>query len=280
MSALSGVPWHDEPAALAELQCQVRLHVTARDWRLAWCAGGGVVGTDADALARETRYLSAVLSAAGESNEPGRVFLASSAGGVHGLGSAGYISESTPPAPSSEYGRNKLRQEELAHDWAQRSGNPLLIGRVSNLYGPGQQLAKPQGMVSQTLARCLLRRSIVLMVPEETQRDYLYVDDAAARILRWLDTTASDADGVKLLAAGKSITMSRLFRVIRSVTKIEPRIVRRQSPTSHLQPRHLRFRSEVLPELDLVSARSFEIGVRQTWDSLLRQIGRAGFRLP
>lgn len=278
-TAVSGIPWHSEAAAVAELQRQVRVHVSRDDWSVTWCAGAGVVGSDLTALSRETRYLSAVLDAAAGANTRGRLFLASSAGGVHGLGSAGYIDETTVPAPSSEYGRNKLRQEALATEWSQSTGNALLIGRISNLYGPGQRLSKPQGMVSQTLARCLLGRSIVLMVPEETQRDYLYVDDAAQRIVSWLGSAGANGDCVKLLAAGRSITLSRLFRVIRAVTKVEPRIVRRSSPTTHLQPRHLRFRSVVLPELDIVPARSFEVGVRQTWDGLLREFGRSGLDL-
>jgi len=274
------VPWHDEVAATEVLERNVRQHVLSDSWSLAWCAGAGVVGADAAGLAQETRYLSAVLAATRGASSTGRIFLASSAGGVHGLGSAAHIDERTAAAPSSEYGHNKLRQEAVATEWSERSGHALLVGRISNLYGPGQRLAKPQGMVSQSLVRCLLRRSIVLMVPEETQRDYLYVDDAAQRALQWLTATEVGGAQVKLLAAGRSITMSRLFRVIRSVTKLEPRIVRRQSPTTHLQPRHLRFRSVVLPELETVPARSFEVGVRQTWDSLLRGYGRSGLDLP
>lgn len=279
VARVQGVPWHSEGAAIDTLCRQITAHAQHDDWGVAWCAGAGVVGTDADALARETRYLASVLEAMERVGRPGRLFVASSAGGVHGLGSADYIDELTRPSPSSDYGSNKLRQEEMVGDWAASTGTPLLIGRISNLYGPGQRLSKPQGMVSQMLARCLLHTPILLSVPEETQRDFIFVDDAAGRVLKWMNASSVTGSTVKLIAAGNSITLSRLFRVVRAVTRIEPRIIRRVSATTHLQPRHLRFRSVVLPELNEVSSRPIEVGTRNTWDQMLRDYGRSGLRL-
>lgn len=279
--ALVDVQWEAEHSTHELLLAAVQRHVQLHDrWSVAWCAGAGVVGTDAEHLHRETRYLQTVLTAMSSAPRPGRFFLASSAGGVHGAGSPTLIDEFTPVAPISEYGRNKVRQEALVADWAAATGHTVLIGRISNLYGPGQVLTKPQGLVSQVMARCLLRRPIILSVPEETQRDFIFTDDAARRVVAWLQQTGSSPPLVKIIASGRPVTLSKVFRVVRAVTGIEPRVIRRVTATSALQPLHLRFRSATLTSLDLIPARPLEVGARQTWDATLMRYGRSGLQLP
>ena len=46
------------------------------------------------------------------------------------------------------YGHEKLIQEKLFTNLAEQTGSDLLIGRLSNLYGPGQKLTKPQGLIA------------------------------------------------------------------------------------------------------------------------------------
>jgi len=48
-----------------------------------------------------------------------------------------------------------------------------MVGRMSNLYGPGQNLKKVQGLISQMCLRVLTRQPLVLYVPLDTIRDYL-----------------------------------------------------------------------------------------------------------
>ena len=278
---LVGVRWDDERATHELLATAVRHHVRSdATWSVAWCAGAGVVGTAAEHLRRETGYLQTVLDAMRTAHRPGRFFLASSAGGVHGLGTPAYIDESTRCAPISDYGHNKVRQEALAVAWAGVVGHTLLIGRISNLFGPGQALAMPQGLVSLAMARCILRRPIILSVPEETQRDFIFTDDAARRIAAWLQQGTAHQPAVKLLVSGRPVTLSKVFRVVHAVTGIEPRLIRRITVTSALQPRYLRFRSVTMPEVDLTPARVLEVGAKQTWDAMLRGYGRAGLHLP
>ena len=107
-------------------------------------------------------------------------FLASSAGGVYAGASGPPFTEHTEPAPISAYGRAKLRSEEIATEFAVRTSTALLVGRLANLYGPGQNLDKPQGLVSQLCLAQLTRQPLTVYVPLDTMRDYLFVDDAAA----------------------------------------------------------------------------------------------------
>jgi len=158
--------WNDTERLHDELRAALRAFVLrladspGRPWAIAWCAGAGVVATSASALAAETAnfgfFLQLLASEPALRARPGHVLLASSAGGVYGQSFACPISESTPPTPGSPYGRAKLAQEELLLSWALRQpAVSTLIARISNLYGPGQRLAKPQGLISH-MSRCLI----------------------------------------------------------------------------------------------------------------------------
>lgn len=263
------VPWSTPDAAVEHLRDTVRAHTTQPGWRIAWCAGSGTVGSHQAALDTETSFLEAVLDAVTPGSGDGSKFvLVSSAGGIHAAGTPEWIDEAAPPAPRSPYGFNKLRQEDLTRDWAARVGADLLIARPSNLFGPGQRLGKPQGLVSQVLYRTLRRQPITISVAEETQRDYVYVDDAAGWILRWITQPPHGRVDTKIVCAGRSVTIAHLLRVVRAATGVEPRIVRRATAASTLQPRHLRYRSTVHRELD-APVRTLEAGIALTWADLL-----------
>ena len=80
--------------------------------------------------------------------------------------------------------RQAARSEAARHRVRGRApARPLLVGRISNLYGPGQNLAKPQGLVSQLCRAQLTRQPLSVYVSLDTMRDYLYVDDAAAMVV-------------------------------------------------------------------------------------------------
>jgi UDP-glucose 4-epimerase len=251
-------------------------------WRVAWCAGAGVVGTSDAQFADEQSYLESFLTslraAVPAGPTAGGLFFASSAGGVFGLGSSALITEDSSGSATSAYGRSKLAQERMISDWSVDSSVPALIGRVSNLYGAGQNLAKPQGFISQLLRSMLVRRPFRLGVSGDTERDFIHVDDAAARIHCWLRLTPESGVTCKLIAAEQSHTLLRVASVVRSVTRIQPKIMYAAVAGSVLQPRHLRFVSEVRKDLDAAApSRPLEIGISQTWHSMLRGFANGAF---
>src|SRR5439155_18411404 len=123
------------------------------------------------------------------------------------------------PAPChlSAYGRAKLRQEERLAAWAAaRPGVSTLVGRISNLYGPDQNLSKPQGLIAH-LSRCLLHHVPAhVFAPLDTLRDHDYAPDAAAQILRCIDRMARLAPPVrvtKLIASGQTASIGSILAI-------------------------------------------------------------------
>src|SRR5699024_9202621 len=93
-------------------------------------------------------------------------------------------------------------------------GVPVAIGRLANLYGPGQNLEKPQGLISQLSLSHHTAVPVNVYVSLDTLRDYLYVDDAAALVVDLVETiAASPGSGAvtKILASGHSVSVAALL---------------------------------------------------------------------
>ncbi len=212
-------------------------------WTVLWCAGAGGIGTPPARLDAETEALRRLLDALGRRSErlgPGKLVLASSAGGVYGDSSELPLTEDSPCRPISAYGRNKLVQERLCLEWSERTGlGPALVARISNLYGPSR--GRPAGLVGR-IARSVVRHEAVhVYVPMDTLRDYLHVRDAARAILGPLGTLS--ASEVRLVASGQSTSIGSLVGMVARIAKRRPRIVLASQPRHLEQPLRLAFRS-------------------------------------
>ena len=122
-----------------------------------------------------------------------------------------------------------------------RTSTALLVGRLANLYGPGQNLEKPQGLVSQLCLAQLTRQPLTVYVPLDTMRDYLFVDDAAAMaaIAGLGAVTPSGRRALKVLASERSTTVGAVLGDLHRVTRRRPPVVLGVSPRSrHPGARH------------------------------------------
>jgi len=245
-------------------------------WRVAWCAGAAVTDADPAILAHERRLLTSVLDELQRHADPalGSLFLASSAGGVYAGASGHLFDEDTEPVALSAYGHAKLALEAEAHGFHARTGVPVLVGRLSNLYGPGQNVEKPQGLISQVLRSLLLRRPISIYVSTDTVRDYLFAPDAGELIVDVVDRLAEEATAggsavrTKILASSNEITIGLLVREVARIAKRRPLVVYGSSPVANLQSRHLHLRSRVWTDLDRRPWTSYPVGIGRTLEGL------------
>ncbi|MEO7000110.1 MAG: NAD-dependent epimerase/dehydratase family protein [Terracoccus sp.] len=260
-----------------------------RPWQVIWCAGAGVTGTSGDAFEREHSMLVATLDGLStgrpsSGSAGGSVFLASSAGGVYAGARPSPFDEFSAVAPLGDYGAAKLRAEATLARWARASGVPVAIGRIANLYGPGQNLSKAQGLVSQLCAAHLDRRPAMIWVSLDTLRDYLFAPDCAALVLDLMDRLRSEAASIprgetlvvtKVIATQRAITIGAVIAELRRIFRRRPTIVLGASPTSSQQAKDLSLASHVWPELDRRTLTTFPAGVAATLADLQyrRQLG-------
>lgn len=254
--------WTDQVRLAQELDRAVATFAASvcdrgSSWVLVWCAGKGAVNSPAAALEPEWSAWTQLLELLGNhlsrprSELPGHVFLASSAGGVYGGNAPQLLTERTRPHAISDYGKHKLRMEEALRNWAAGVSNvSCLVGRISTLYGPGQDVLKPQGIISH-LSRCLIyRRPVSIYVPLDTRRDYLFVDDCASQIAASLRRLIEERPRtvVKILASEQLTSLAQILGVFFRIAKRRSLSVSRQA--LQRQSISLKFRSEVWRNLE------------------------------
>lgn len=285
------VRWADDTVASAQLVELTRSFLQRagserRPWRIVWAAGAGVVATGPEALAKETRVYAAFIEGLGNcldldlaSGVSGSFFLASSAGGVYG-GSEDRppYDEDSPTGALSPYGREKLAQEAIALQFASSRGVPTLIGRISNLYGPGQDVSKPQGLITQIGRLTLHRRPVPIYVSLDTIRDYLFVRDAALMVTRAIERLEDATERrtgswgvVKIIASEAETTVAMVLTAWRQVLRRSPGVALAVHQASLLQPRCLSFRSRVWPDLRIDPV-PLPIGVHAVFLDQLRRL--------
>jgi len=266
---ITEVPWGDHDDSVEALLSGAA-ELPASDWEVYWCAGSGVVGSSPADLDNEIAVLEDFLDRWQPADGPGRgFFLASSAGGVY-AGSAGApFTEHTEPAPISPYGLAKLRSEEVVTAFAVRTGTALLVGRLSNLYGPGQDVDKSQGLITQLCRAQLSRQPLSVYVSLDTMRDYLFVDDAAAMVVFGLAAvTARGRRALKVLASERSSTIGAVLGDLRRITRRRPPVVQGTSANARFQVRDLRLRSVAWPPTAALARTPMIAGIAATLRSL------------
>lgn len=268
------VPWERPDAALvALLDAAGRAAASDPHWRLMWCAGAGVMATPVQALQAEVDLFRGFL--AGIEAPPGALVLASSCGGVYAGSEGPPFTEDTVPRALAPYGKAKLAMEQEARALAGR-GSRILLARISNLYGPGQDLSKPQGLISQLCVTHVTGRPLGVYASMDTLRDYIFSADAAALIVACLDRLAEQQAGsvvTKIVANGNAMSIGSLVDASMRAFRRRPRLVQRAAD-GRSQVRDLRVRSRVWTDLDGLVRTPIVVGLRATADDVLARHAR------
>lgn len=250
--------WGNEHELARQLDAAVQsfaVQVSAADrWEIYWAAGVGTMSSPASAFVTETDTLQTLLnlieSRSALTATPGALAFASSAGAIYAGSTDEIISENTPPAPTTTYAHEKLRQEFLLRSFALANSRiSALAARISTLYGPGHTVGKQQGLITH-IARCILRNQpIQIYVPFDTIRDYITSDDAAIMMVVALREISGEPDFLtKIIASEQPTTIAEIISIYKKITRHTPRIITSASKLSRLYTRRIQFRSIVAAE--------------------------------
>ena len=241
------IPWAEPEAALrtitnAAIQFQER--ADGQDWGIVWAAGSVATASGQDEAEAELNLFEQAMRALADHLPHGRgaVFVASSAGGVYAGCAEPPFSEHTEPLPLSTYGRLKLDQERIAAE-AFNDTCPVVIGRISNLYGPGQNLEKLQGLVSRLALSAVTRKPVTMFVSLDTIRDYIDVDDAATVALHWLAKAVKEQPQepqIKIIASGQPVSLGTLIHLTQDISRTKFPVAIGNHDSAKAQARDLR----------------------------------------
>jgi len=255
------IPWADPDAAVVELG---RQFPAVDELDVYWCAGAGVTATPKEVLDAEVEVFRRFLIGLRQTEtRVARLFLASSVGGVYAGGRPPFT-EDSPELPLSAYGRAKLEMERLARELAAEGRTDVLIGRISNLYGPAQNPDKGQGLISTIARSVVTSQPVNLYVSLDTIRDYVYAEDCASVVVAGMDMLEGGRGRtvVKIIASQRGTTIAALLADVRRLTRRRVPVVLSGGGAPGQAP-DLRVRSVVWPELDRYVRTPLGVGIHR-----------------
>lgn len=263
------VTWSDPDQSRRDLRDALARFITDVEgpWTIYWCAGRGVTSTPRETMLSEGAvfedFLDAVAELPPDVRERGRVFLASSVGGAYAGSQHPPFTEETPTAPLSAYGETKLAMEQSLRTAAGRFGFRGFIARITNLYGPGQDLGKGQGLISVIVESYVTGRPVSIYVPLDTLRDYIYVDDCARVVIAGMQKIAEQPSGsvvTKIVGSMDALSIGAILGEMRRLRRKSAPLVTGQGNSTG-QASDLRVRSLVWPELDRIVSTTLPEGL-------------------
>lgn len=198
------------------------------------------------------------------------IVYASSGGTVYGEPLQIPIPEQHPLAPKSAYGQSKLTIENYLSFYARTTSLEVSILRVSNPYGPRQNIYGAQGLLAVAMGCVLDGRALKVFGDGNSVRDYIYIDDVVEAMLR----ASRAAPGVLNISSGEGRTVNDVIAAVESASG-RP-IIRQPMPERH--------GDVAVSILDNQRARQwlawsprvpFDEGVARSWAALRRSLTRS-----
>jgi UDP-glucose 4-epimerase len=266
----------DTSAVLADaLRRFVEAAGTHERLEISWTAGRAVTSTPPEHVQAEVdvfrRFVAELAALPPAARARLTVVLASSVGGAYAGSSGAPFTETTPVAPASPYGEGKLAMEAALTAATASGGWTALVARVTNLYGPGQDLAKAQGLISILTRAHVAGVPASIYVPLDTLRDYVYEDDAAQILSSAALRAAATAPGtttVKIVGSGRAVSIGALIGELQRLNRRRGFIVLGGGDPRG-QALDLRVRSRVWPDLDGLARTPLPEGLSRVYASQL-----------
>ena len=141
-----------------------------------------------------------------------RSILASSGGAVYGQPDRTPIPEDCPRSPLSPYGQTKVEAEDLLLWQDGRLETAIL--RYGNVYGPGQNPLRDNGVIGIFSRALLCGENPVVYGDGSQRRDYVFVEDIARANVMALE---AGLHGIFNIASGEGRTLLEVYRGITSL---------------------------------------------------------------
>jgi UDP-glucose 4-epimerase len=142
-----------------------------------------------------------------------KILFISSGGTVYGKVDSATIKESDPTKPICSYGVSKVGIENYLYMYQELYGLEYFVFRLSNPYGVGRKIGKPQGVINSFLASCLSNKTIEIWGDGSVVRDYIYIDDVIEACIKTLSFAYWKGD-VLNIGSGQGASLKDILAVI------------------------------------------------------------------
>lgn len=149
-----------------------------------------------------------------------RMIFLSSGGTVYGNQILQPINEDVRPQPINHYGNIKLCIENTIRTFNEQLHTKLLIARISNPYGPGQDYNKGVGFIDAVLKKAIKGEKIQIWGDGTIERDYIYIEDVCNMVESLVDY--SGQEDVFNISVNRGTSQNEIIDIVRGFeTKVE-----------------------------------------------------------
>lgn len=142
-----------------------------------------------------------------------KVIFLSSGGTVYGIQDEQPIKETALPAPINHYGAVKLCIENVMRTFNTQLHTKMLIARISNPYGPGQDFHKGVGFVDASLKKTLRNETIEIWGDGNIVRDYIYIEDVCEMLCSLVEYDGKEE--VFNISSNEGISLNDIIKEIK-----------------------------------------------------------------
>ncbi len=153
-----------------------------------------------------------------ELNDVRKIVFASSAS-VYGIQTQLPTNEQSQTNPISLHGIHKLTVEKLLLYARHVKGMDIRIARISNPYGPGQNLFGRQGFISISIGNILKSLPVKLTCGGNMVRDFVYIDDIVGALVNI--GIYESVPSILNLGGGKAYTLMEVKNAIEDALHIK-----------------------------------------------------------
>lgn len=155
-----------------------------------------------------------------------RVVFLSSGGTVYGIQKNQPIKEEALAAPINHYGAVKLCIESVLKTFNTQLHTKMIIARIANPYGPGQDFSKGVGFIDAALKKSMNNEIIEIWGDGEVVRDYIYIDDVCEMIYSLLNYTGDEE--IFNISSNEGISLNQIIQEIKMLG-LDPKVIYKDS---------------------------------------------------
>ena len=148
-------------------------------------------------------------------NTDTKLIFLSSGGTVYGNQEVQPIAESATARPINHYGNVKLCIENTLRIFSIQAKSKMIIARISNPYGPGQDYSKGVGFIDAVIKRTLSNETIEIWGDGEVIRDYIYIDDVCKML--WALAKYEGEERIFNVSSCSGTSQNEIIEIVRSL---------------------------------------------------------------
>ena len=145
----------------------------------------------------------------------------------------------------------------------------MLVARISNPYGPGQDYHKGVGFIDAAIKRALANETIEIWGDGNVVRDYIYIDDVCRMLYKLIDYKG-EYEVFNLI----SNTGTSQNEIVDAIKKMEPKLEVKYLPARNVDAKKIILDNSRIMEIDDFDLTELHIGIRNYYEYTRQCIGK------